>query len=1035
MTTELGSYLPLTGGTLTGDLNVGDGANRSLNVGADVHFTKGTVSYLQGDTSAKKAYYDPTNSSGGVITSDANEIANKAYVDSHGGVSGNVKLNPGGSQTVTTPSGSKMVFRGSFDVEDNNGDKVIDISGTSGDIHLEDDGAVKVLFDKSQGALYYQKANSSGGLSTATVNEVAVKGDLNALANEITTLEVQRNDQGQTLEEWEAAGNQANTFVADSAFSLTELALANDTTLLDNDSYSKVIVATENGNDYHFDLLRFQERGGRLVLQTDNLVNRLAAIDTAISNSGGIPKVATLSTTDLPNPQEGDFAYLTADWTDTSGTIDVKYYEGPFTYNGSLWVGLLNLPTITSGYPAGLYDSSVPFLNDSTMLAEDITNAGIHRVNNNFELVGNWQTRTEDANKLILDINVGADSGDIDVYDTDGEVVMHMDSSGKKMYYGTNINTSSLNANDEIATIGDLSGISGGNATVRVIQPTGPLLTEVATFDTGGGSVNEGEWYWRESQGTNTVLNPTSWADLVVANGDATTRHQIVFDTTVAQDGNVLTLSSLAVTQGYLFVATATGSAILGVSRFSGAASNDFRFDISSVENSTGTPGFSGSIRMSHLGFASVGNDDRVPNGIGNGHMLVWDHNLGIWREVSIIVDGLDDDGDDQPQSFGLNSIAEGVERRVTTREWQEAHFAPIGSGGDFKANGTVVANPDLRSDVAAIQSKYAAEVLTSGSNIGIQVDYDNFNRENLAFAALQADVVEIFAELSQHAYTWEEDNQITAIFITERSNKAGSASSGNNDQLDWSYRSSTHTLQAYAHLTDVQRDAMDAFVDQGLIVGLGPSEPTVIPFRVTDWKAIGTGTTTPGIGTYEMHLTMVGPDEPYYSSETITNASEFESWADYSIAYPGFGYTSYLYRTTNNNLAVARYDSDSAIVGSALTPDERLIVDGLVAGQFTGNLEITGNLTGDLIEYKNFQQGGYWNAWFFGMEAVFPNETIDGLTVDYTRYQAITGFTDTWYNIDDVTIDNGTLVASPGNSVWSTRTVGVAAHASSFNF
>ena len=55
--------------------------------------------------------------------------------------------------------------------------------------------------------------------------------------------------------------------------------------------------------------------------------------------------------------------------------------------------------------------------------------------------------------------------------------------------------------------------------------------------------------------------------------------------------------------------------------------------------------------------------------------MLVWDHDLGIWREVSIIVDGIDDDGGDEPQSFGLNSIAEGVERRVTTREWQEANL------------------------------------------------------------------------------------------------------------------------------------------------------------------------------------------------------------------------------------------------------------------------------------------------------------------------------------------------------------------------
>ena len=380
------------------------------------------------------------------------------------------------------------------------------------------------------------------------------------------------------------AGNPANTFVNDPSNTLTEVSLANNLNLLANDSYSKMIVATENGNNYHFDLLRFQAVNGRLVLQTDNLVTRLANIDTAITNAGnnvtfgdnlganqskvvpannwlvlpntsrlylyynhgsdytiqagptgltlaqiaefietdntltsinygslfpydvsttakvipegslawvsateqyinltgasvsgvdsdftfgagwlrlgdggsggGVPKSATLSSTDLPNPQEGDTVYLTADWTDTDGT---KYYEGLHTYNGTLWVGVLNLPIISADYPAGLYDSSVPFLNDTTMLVEDITNAGIHRVGNNFELVGNWQTRTEDTNALVMDINVGNDSGDIDIYDGDAEVVLHLDSSGKKMYYGTNINTSNLVAGDELATISDIS--------------------------------------------------------------------------------------------------------------------------------------------------------------------------------------------------------------------------------------------------------------------------------------------------------------------------------------------------------------------------------------------------------------------------------------------------------------------------------------------------------------------------------------------------------------------------------------------------
>ena len=64
---------------VTGDIeaNTGtDGSTRSFNAGTDVHFTEGTVSYLQGDTSAKKVYYDKDNTSGGVTTSDDNEIMN-----------------------------------------------------------------------------------------------------------------------------------------------------------------------------------------------------------------------------------------------------------------------------------------------------------------------------------------------------------------------------------------------------------------------------------------------------------------------------------------------------------------------------------------------------------------------------------------------------------------------------------------------------------------------------------------------------------------------------------------------------------------------------------------------------------------------------------------------------------------------------------------------------------------------------------------------------------------------------------------------
>ena len=177
---------------VTGDIeaNTGtDGSTRSFNAGTDVHFTKGTTIYLQGDTDLKKVYYDPANDAGPLTTSDDNEIA-----------------------TV---------------------------------------------------------------------------GNLSTLADEITAILIERNSAGQTLEQWEDLGNSAGSFVADSSNSITEVSLANNLNLLANDNYSKMIVATENGNDYHFDLLRFQALNGRLILQTDNLVTRLANIDTAISNAGG----------------------------------------------------------------------------------------------------------------------------------------------------------------------------------------------------------------------------------------------------------------------------------------------------------------------------------------------------------------------------------------------------------------------------------------------------------------------------------------------------------------------------------------------------------------------------------------------------------------------------------------------------------------------------------------------------------------------------------------------------------------------------
>ena len=227
------------------------------------------------------------------IVVDSRVVENSTNLISSGGVfdslDARVALSPTSTQVIAQPTGTQLEIRGSLDIEDRDGNKAIDFSGTSGDWHWEHNGEIYGLVDKDQKKMYYDTTNTASSFPTTgrAGKEIVIKDDLTLLADEITAIEIQRNSAGQSLEQWENAGNSASTFVADSSNSLTEVSLANNLNLLANDNYSKMIVATENGNNYHFDLLYFAAKGGRLVLQTDNLVTRLANIDTAISNAGG----------------------------------------------------------------------------------------------------------------------------------------------------------------------------------------------------------------------------------------------------------------------------------------------------------------------------------------------------------------------------------------------------------------------------------------------------------------------------------------------------------------------------------------------------------------------------------------------------------------------------------------------------------------------------------------------------------------------------------------------------------------------------
>ena len=131
------------------------------------------------------------------------------------------------SQEINVGTGNELVVQGGFDLENNNGDKSFDFSGTSGDIHLEHNGEVYTLVDKDQKKIYYDTTNIAGSFPTTgrAGKEIVIKDDLDSLADEITAVEIERNDQGQDVDQWIAAdpvNNNAGNFVADDAFSLTE---------------------------------------------------------------------------------------------------------------------------------------------------------------------------------------------------------------------------------------------------------------------------------------------------------------------------------------------------------------------------------------------------------------------------------------------------------------------------------------------------------------------------------------------------------------------------------------------------------------------------------------------------------------------------------------------------------------------------------------------------------------------------------------------------------------------------------------------
>ena len=1110
----LADKLDKSGGTITGDLNVngdlevGTGATRGLNVGTngDFHLTMGTVSYVQGDQDQKKLYYDKDNTSGGVDTSDDNEVMNAGGLEIGATSIGHTDHPDGASEDAQIILGydERVISRLPVDVA---------ITSTA--------------------ATNFIQNNQSGRI------------------NFVLSDTVQASDQ------------KPATSAAVNTYAQADLGIDPSDIREDSDGYISINTDLVLEDNHAIDF-------------EDSSNNRAASIGHSDSNNG--LQIAAIATDEniylLPNGAGKAYVGSAAAGNEIV-TVGTQTGGGDVTNK-------VDKPTIHDDNLVHSYVASSIFINQDNLATEEIQEKGIHLdTNDHVVIAGQIEfrgVRSDGSDPLVLEVDQ-AGNGDIVLCDSEGSAILTTVAASGGAFLGDK----TVPAN-QIATIGDISGSGGGDATVRIIQPTGVFLQILPTYDiTGGGGSSAGEWYIRENQDTNTDVEATSWSDWVVENGTDATRHQIFFDTFAdadenpqSNDSNAVVMANAAVAQGYVFVQTDTGSAIVGVTRFSGTTSNDWRLDISSIINSIGVPGTSGALRISNLGFASVGNDDRTPNGLANGQMLVWDHALSIWRNVSILVDAVDG----TTESFGLNSITEGAEKHLVTKERLDQLYAPLGSTGsgtDVSVKGTgfndinivddstnttsvrgvtwaVTSAGELSGSVSVAGlgtggsdgrfqgAPVAAGIASSGVTVSAVGLIHNSLGEAVTVILPSANPTTPFA-IGEHVHTTDADGAVTYVISDTFVAQSGVVEIIINGDHRTAWQAvATADTDIFIDRTATPVNTIFAVTTPGAgALQLSDSLINVIEQEnetnkialaneakvdslldiltiSTAWEAQGTYLTTtwPGLITnhtagqanslYTSPTLRVFPDGRYefsiYASfptdelpasftdefGTATQANKpiagiaFSSSAYDNIPFPhvlqsefirsqplgtggttsGYGgrhlvvFGGILTDAQNADRSFIQNASDTfAIYGEyslyAFYPNND-VYDNFRVGDpaeifaFTVgiydlyqlhdmNTDAAGNRIG--LEYVMFAQGGYVSAWIASTPA--NSTTTTGLTIDTitgltrTEYTSIPRFTDTWYEIADVTITSGALVAEAGRTVWTTALTGVGAHASSF--
>ena len=279
-----------------------------------------------------------------------------------------------------------------------------------------------------------------------------------------------------------------------------------------------------------------------------------------------------------------------------------------------------------------------------------------------------------------------------------------------------------------------------------------------------------------------------------------------------------------------------------------------------------------------------------------------------------------------------------------TTNNWVATGGGSNGSS--VKVNDTDVANPNFEADTATTPTgfEYSPPFQNNSGKVSVQVDTREIANA-LGINSLKEQVHQIEEELSQPGgYTWVDESIFISVFVTNRVN-----SSGTTDQatiLQPHFVDNSNIFTTYALLTGDDdtglRNQWNGFNSNaaGIIVGLGPDDTDLVAFQLL--STYYRDSTAAGLA--EIRLKMIDPDGAFAGPSRVgtnTNKQQFISWISdndnpITTADPNpvihQGISTYYYETDNDFLDTVRHDVGSHITGSALTADERVIVDSLVA-------------------------------------------------------------------------------------------------------